>query len=176
MSFSCRDFDVSPGGRTKRVPAHRVRETPQAKGPSPAAGDQPDFANSPLPAAMLAVAHDDSPQNRRILYESMLKTWFLVPTREATHDTPGFHDVPSEPPPLSLWNTIPPASWWQWRLPMKKRFATGTRVFPGSHCRERHSSRQWQAPRRGDRHQSIRARRSGLKDDPSRRTSDPLGI
>src|SRR5689334_15357343 len=68
--------------------------TPDAAqaGPSPAKG-QPDFANSPLPAAMLAVAHGDSPETRRVLYESMLKTWFLVPTREAAPDAPGFHDV-----------------------------------------------------------------------------------
>src|SRR5579864_3818235 len=61
-------------------------------GPLPAQG-QPDFENSPLPAAMLAVAHGDSPETRRVLYESMLKTWFLVPTREAAPDAPGFHDV-----------------------------------------------------------------------------------
>jgi len=61
-------------------------------GPSPAKG-QPDFENSPLPAAMLAVAHGDSPETRHALYESMLKTWFLVPTREPAPDAPGFHDV-----------------------------------------------------------------------------------
>jgi hypothetical protein len=68
--------------------------TPDAAqgGPSPAKG-QPDFENSPLPAAMLAVAHGDSPETRRVLYESMLKTWFLVPTREAPADAPGFHNV-----------------------------------------------------------------------------------
>ena len=60
--------------------------------PSPAQG-QPQFENSPLPAAMLAVAHGDSPETRRVLYESMLKTWFLVPTREAVPDAPGFHDI-----------------------------------------------------------------------------------
>src|SRR5580765_2352185 len=53
----------------------------------------PQFDDSPLPAAMLAVAHDDSPENRRVLYESMFKTWFLVPTREDPPDTPGFHDI-----------------------------------------------------------------------------------
>src|SRR5579864_2504601 len=57
--------------------------------------DQPDFANSPLPAAMLAVAQDDSPQNRKALYQSMLNTWFVVPTREAVPDTPGFSTVPA---------------------------------------------------------------------------------
>src|SRR5690242_4645402 len=61
-------------------------------GPSPAKG-QPDFENSPLPAAMLAVAHGDSPETRRVLYESMLKTWFVVPTREAVPDAAGFHDI-----------------------------------------------------------------------------------
>jgi len=61
-------------------------------GPSPAQG-QPQFENGPLPAAMLAVAHGDSPETRRVLYESMLKTWFLVPTREAVPDAPGFHDI-----------------------------------------------------------------------------------
>src|SRR5690348_7317561 len=60
--------------------------------PSAAQG-QPQFENGPLPAAMLAVAHGDSPETRRVLYESMLKTWFLVPTREAVPDAPGFHDV-----------------------------------------------------------------------------------
>jgi hypothetical protein len=63
-------------------------------GPSPAgAPDLPQFANSPLPAAMLAVAHHDSPENRRVLYESMLKTWFLVPTRDEPAEKPGFHDL-----------------------------------------------------------------------------------
>jgi hypothetical protein len=42
---------------------------------------------------MLAVAHGDSAETRRVLYESMLKTWFLVPTREPAPDAPGFHDV-----------------------------------------------------------------------------------
>jgi hypothetical protein len=42
---------------------------------------------------MLAVAHGDSPETRHVLYESMLKTWFLVPTREPAPDAPGFHDT-----------------------------------------------------------------------------------
>jgi len=42
---------------------------------------------------MLAVAHGDSPETRRVLYESMLKTWFVVPTRETPPDAPGFHDI-----------------------------------------------------------------------------------
>lgn len=77
-------------------PGPAAGNAPQAKTP-PAAGadDQPDFANSPLPAAMLAVAHDDSPQNRQILYQSMLASWFVVPTREAPHDKPGFSAVPA---------------------------------------------------------------------------------
>lgn len=29
-----------------------------------------------------AVAHEDSPENRRLLYEAMLKAWFLVPTKQ----------------------------------------------------------------------------------------------
>ncbi|HEY4677439.1 MAG TPA: enhanced serine sensitivity protein SseB C-terminal domain-containing protein [Candidatus Angelobacter sp.] len=70
-------------------------KAPQAKLPSPAADEQPDFANSPLPAAMLAVAHDDSPQNRQMLYQSMLDTWFVAPTREVPPDKPGFSPVPA---------------------------------------------------------------------------------
>ena len=72
------DADPSPPGPGK----------PQAAPSAP-----PHFDDSPLPAAMLAVAHDDSPENRRVLYESMFKTWFLVPTREDPGDTPGFHDI-----------------------------------------------------------------------------------
>src|SRR5689334_25029350 len=64
-----------------------------AQSGTPPAQGQPDFENSPLPAAMLAVAHGDSVETRRVLYESMIKTWFLVPTREPVTDTPGFHDV-----------------------------------------------------------------------------------
>ncbi len=56
--------------------------------------DQPQFDNPAFPEAMLAVAHHDTPENRRTLYESMLKTWFLVPTRDAEPpDTPGLHDI-----------------------------------------------------------------------------------
>lgn len=75
------------------------REDEASGGPSnpgavqPPAQGQPDFDKSPLPAAMLAVAHGDSPETRHVLYESMLKTWFLVPTREAPADAPGFHDI-----------------------------------------------------------------------------------
>jgi hypothetical protein len=67
--------------------------SPPSSGRAQAApSTQPQF-DSPLPAAMLAVAHDDSPGNRRVLYEIMFKTWFLVPTREDPPDTPGFHDI-----------------------------------------------------------------------------------
>ena len=45
---------------------------------------------------MLAVAHNDTPQNRRVLYESMFKTWFLVPTREELREKPGFRDMQKE--------------------------------------------------------------------------------
>ena len=44
---------------------------------------------------MLAVAKEDLPQNRQILYQSMLETWFVVPTREETQDKPGFSAVPA---------------------------------------------------------------------------------
>jgi hypothetical protein len=43
---------------------------------------------------MLAVAHSDTPETRRVLYDSMFETWFLVPTRDPSPDeAPGFHDV-----------------------------------------------------------------------------------
>src|ERR1051326_7861186 len=67
----------------------------QPKPSSPGGPQEPDFANSPLPAAMLAVANEDSPQNRQALYESMLDAWFIVPTREAPPETPGFHNTPT---------------------------------------------------------------------------------
>jgi hypothetical protein len=54
----------------------------------------PQFEHSPLPAAMLAVANDDTDANRRALYESMFATWFLVPTRTTPNPgAPGFHDM-----------------------------------------------------------------------------------
>lgn len=72
----------------------RREDETDAGPPTPAQpGPSPRFEDSPLPAAMLAVAHGDSPETRRVLYESMLKTWFLVPTREAAPDAPGFHDI-----------------------------------------------------------------------------------
>jgi hypothetical protein len=78
----------------EQAPSLSDPKQPQAKegGVDPQA--QPDFANSPLPAAMLAVAQDDSPQNRRIFYESMLRTWFVAPTKEEVPDQPGLSIVP----------------------------------------------------------------------------------
>src|SRR5262245_19501139 len=77
--------------------ADEADPVPPGPGTSPAgpstAATEPQFADSPLPAAMLAVAHDDTSQNRRVLYESMFKTWFLVPTREEPREKPGFHDI-----------------------------------------------------------------------------------
>jgi len=43
---------------------------------------------------MLAVAHEDSQQNRRTLYQSMLESWFVVPVREAAPEKQGFSAVP----------------------------------------------------------------------------------
>ncbi|MGZ4877721.1 MAG: enhanced serine sensitivity protein SseB C-terminal domain-containing protein [Candidatus Angelobacter sp.] len=82
-----REDEKNPGPANPDVPRP---QTPPASAP-----ERPDFENSALPAAMLAVAHGDSPQTRRILYESMLETWFLVPTREVVSDAPGFH--PAQP-------------------------------------------------------------------------------
>jgi len=60
---------------------------------SPAA-ELPDFSKNPLPAAMLAVAHQDTPENRSVLYDAMFKTWFVVPIKEGAHpDAPGLHDI-----------------------------------------------------------------------------------
>jgi hypothetical protein len=70
--------------------------SPASSGPAVAANSpsQPQFENSPLPAAMLAVANHDSDANRRVLYESMFKTWFLVPIKTMpAPDAPGFHDI-----------------------------------------------------------------------------------
>jgi hypothetical protein len=95
MSLGRRDFGCFARREDETSPGPPSGETPQAKIPPPAADDQPDFANSRLPAAMLAVAQDDSPQNRRILYQSILDAWFVVPTRETVPEKPGFHSVPS---------------------------------------------------------------------------------
>lgn len=78
-----------------RDPGPRGPEGEQTQKTVDGALAQPDFANSTLPAAMLAVAHQDSPQNRRTLYQSMLNTWFVVPTREAVSAKPGFSAVPA---------------------------------------------------------------------------------
>ncbi|HEX4606520.1 MAG TPA: SseB family protein [Candidatus Angelobacter sp.] len=83
--------DGAPGPSNSRPSAPASRQS----GTSPAG--HPRFDQSPLPAAMLAVAHHDSPENRRALYESMFETWFLVPIRGEEHpDTPGLHDIPPD--------------------------------------------------------------------------------
>jgi hypothetical protein len=95
MSFRPRDSSCFVQREDEQAPGLLGPEAPPAKLPSPAADDQPDFADSPLPAAMLAVAQDDSPQSRKALYQSMLNTWFVVPTRETAPDKPGFSTVPA---------------------------------------------------------------------------------
>ncbi len=95
MSFRRRDERCSVRREDEKAPGNPDQEAPQAKMPTPARDAPPDFASSPLPAAMLAVAQDDSPQNRQALYQSMLNAWFVVPTREKAPDTPGFSTVPA---------------------------------------------------------------------------------
>jgi hypothetical protein len=95
MSFRRSDLSCFVRREDEQAPSPPDPDTPQAPKPDLDAREQPDFANSTLPAAMLAVAHDDSPQNRRTLYQSMLNTWFVVPTREAVPDQPGFSTVPA---------------------------------------------------------------------------------
>src|SRR5579864_1503176 len=94
MSLRCRDLNCSVRREDEKSPGPPSGETTQPKISSPAAYDQPDFANGPLPAAMLAVAHEDSQQNRRTLYQSMLESWFVVPVREAAPEKQGFSAVP----------------------------------------------------------------------------------
>jgi len=95
MSFRRRDSSCCVWQEDEQAPGPPVPETPQAKKPVHDTLKPPDFANSTLPAAMLAVANDDSPENRRTLYQSMLSTWFVVPTRETVPDQPGFSTVPA---------------------------------------------------------------------------------
>jgi hypothetical protein len=95
MSIRRRDSTCFIRREDERAPGPRDPETPQAKKTVDGTLAQPDFANSPLPAAMLAVAHEDSPQNRQTLYQSMLNTWFVAPTRETAPDKPGFSTVPA---------------------------------------------------------------------------------
>lgn len=95
MSFRRRDPRCFARREDEQAPGPPDSATSPAQKPAPGAVEQPDFANSPLPAAMLAVANDDSPQNRRTLYQSMLNTWFVVPTREVAPDKPGFSAVPA---------------------------------------------------------------------------------
>ena len=87
MTFQHRDSSCLVWRKDQQALSGPIPEATQAKG---AVDDAPDFANSPLPAAMLAVAHEDSPHNRQTLYESMLHTWFVVPAKEAALDQPGF--------------------------------------------------------------------------------------
>lgn len=95
MSFRPRDARCSVRREDEYAPGLPDSAKPPAKEAVPGALEQPDFASSPLPAAMLAVAQDDSPQNRQALYQSMLNTWFIVPTRETAPDKPGFSTVPA---------------------------------------------------------------------------------
>lgn len=92
MIFRRRDLSCFVWREEEQAPSRPDLEVSRAKR---AANDAPDFASSPLPAAMLAVAHDDSAQNRQTLYQSMLQTWFVVPTKEAAPDQPGFSAVPA---------------------------------------------------------------------------------
>ena len=95
MSFRRRDLSCFVRQEDEQAPHPPHGDTLQASKLALDAREQPDFANSTLPSAMLAVAHDDSPQNRQTLYQSMLNTWFMVPTREAVPDQPGFSTVPA---------------------------------------------------------------------------------
>jgi hypothetical protein len=95
MSFRHCDSGCIVRREDEQAPGPPDDEKQQAKKPVDGALGPPDFANSTLPAAMLAVANDDSPENRRTLYQSMLDTWFVVPTREAAPEKPGFSTVPA---------------------------------------------------------------------------------
>jgi SseB protein N-terminal domain/SseB protein C-terminal domain len=54
---------------------------------------RPPVENSALVKAMRAVAQEDSPANRRVLYKCMVQAWFLVPAREGSElHQPGFHE------------------------------------------------------------------------------------
>jgi hypothetical protein len=95
MSFRCRDSSCFVRREDEPAPGPQGPETPEVKKILDDAQAQPNFANSTLPAAMLAVAHEDSPQNRQTLYQSMLNAWLIVPTRETVPDKPGFSTVPA---------------------------------------------------------------------------------
>jgi hypothetical protein len=94
MNIRRRDSSCFARREDERAPGPRDPKNPEAEKTVDGALAQPDFANSPLPAAMLAVAHEDSPLYRRTLYQSMLNTWFVAPTKEAMPDKPGFSTVP----------------------------------------------------------------------------------
>ena len=95
MSFRRRDSSCFVWREEEQAPSLSDPKSPHANEGAIESQDQPDFAKSTLPLAMLAVAHDDSPQNRRALYQSMLQTWFVAPTKEAVPDQPGFSTVPA---------------------------------------------------------------------------------
>src|SRR6476646_2692383 len=95
MGLGRRDLSCFVRRGDEQAPGPPAAETQQAKKPVDGAPEPTDFANSTLPAAMLAVAHDDSPENRRTLYQSMLSTWCVVPTRETVPDQPGCSTVPA---------------------------------------------------------------------------------
>ncbi|MGB9119829.1 MAG: enhanced serine sensitivity protein SseB C-terminal domain-containing protein [Candidatus Angelobacter sp.] len=95
MNFRRRHSSCFVRREDEPAPGHGDTKTQQTRKIVDAALAQPDFANGPLPAAMLAVAKQDSPQNRRTLYQSMLNTWFVVPTWETVPDKPGFSTVPA---------------------------------------------------------------------------------
>jgi hypothetical protein len=95
MSFWRRDLSCFVRREDAQAPSVLGPEPPQAEKPELESEEQPDFASSTLATAMLALAHQDSPQNRQTLYQSMLNAWFIVPTRDAVPDNPGFSTVPA---------------------------------------------------------------------------------
>jgi hypothetical protein len=95
MSFWRRDLSCFVRREDAQAPSVPGPEPPQAEKPELESEEQPDFASSTLATAMLALAHQDSPQNRQTLYQSMLNAWFIVPTRDAVPDKPGFSTVPA---------------------------------------------------------------------------------
>jgi hypothetical protein len=95
MSFWRRDLSCFVRREDAQAPSVPGPEPPQAEKAALESEEQPDFASSTLATAMLALAHQDSPQNRQTLYQSMLNAWFIVPTRDAVPDKPGFSTVPA---------------------------------------------------------------------------------
>lgn len=95
MSFRRRDSSYFVGREDEPAPGPSGPEMAQTNKPVQDALEPPDFTSSTLPAAMLAVANEDSTQNRQTLYQSMLNSWFIVPTRDTVPDKPGFSTVPT---------------------------------------------------------------------------------